>query len=383
MNFLYQLVLVFIAIIFFQSTEATEVVSPAQKISNEAINKALAEKKISDLENLMQNHMASYKKGQITADELSERFSIFNINNPALEPVLDQWVNQYPKSSVALAARGSFLVATAWAQRGTAISKDTSAKQFENLQAYMRRADTDLRTSAILDDKPIHSYVMLIQAAKGLNKRDEMYQSILAAIKTDPKIFGARRAYLNAVTPKWGGSFQMMDEIIAEAKNSPMTDEDKRRLEADYFSLKGDQAKLDKDYNAAHELYKKSYALNPKDVVMLNGTAFVALMSNRNEDALKALNESLQMEPQNKWALFNRAEVYEFRIKDMNKAMKDYLAAADGGDVLAQNRVGQAYFSGVGLSKDEDKAELYFQKAIAQGNEAAKTHLKNLQASKK
>jgi tetratricopeptide (TPR) repeat protein len=383
MKFIYSLALAFAATFFFQYAEAEDVVSPEQKISNEAINKALAEKKINDLESLMQNHIASYKKGQITADELSERFSLFNTNNPALEPVLDQWISQYPKSSVALAARGSYFVATAWAQRGTAASKDTNAKQFENLQAYMGRAEKDLRISLLFDDKPIHSMVMLIQVAKGLNKRQEMVETILGAIKTDPKILGARRAYLNAVTPKWGGSFQMMDEIIAEAKSSPMTDNDKRRLEADFYALKADQAKQEKNYDAAHELYKKSYALYPKDVAVLNSTAFVAMMSNRNDEALKALNDSLLLEPQNKWAIFNRAEVYEFRIKDMNKAMKDYLSAADAGDVLAQNRVGLAYFTGAGLSKDEVKAEQYFQKAIALGNEAAKTHLKSLQASKK
>ncbi len=377
------LLAVVFALLQFSHDAVADVVTAAQKISHEAVNNALTEKKISDLENLMQGHIAAYKKGQITADELSARFSSFATNNPAQESVLDQWVAQHPKSYSALAARGSYLVGMAWSQRGTAAAKDTGPKQFENLLAYMGRADADLKASIKLDDKPIQSYTQLIQVAKGQNKKQEMYESILSAIKTDPKIFGARRAYLNAVTPKWGGSFQMMDEIIAEAKTSPMTDEDKRRLEADYFALKADQAKLDKDYNAAHELYKKSYALNAKDVPVLNSTAFVAMMSNRNEEALKALNESLQLEPQNKWALFNRAEVYEFRIKDLNKAFKDYLSAADAGDALAQNRVGVAYSTGILVSKDEAKAEQYFVKAIAQGNEAAKTNLKNLQAGKK
>ncbi len=362
---------------------AADVGIAAQKISNEAIHNALTEKKINDLENVMQGHVATYKKGQITADELSARFSSFATNNSAQESVLDQWVAQHPKSYSALAARGSYLVGMAWSQRGTAAAKDTGPKQVENLLAYMGRADADLKASIKLDDKPIHSYTQLIQVAKGQNKKQEMYEYFLAAIKTDAKVFGARRAYLNAATPKWGGSVQMMDEIIAEAKASPMAEEDKRRLEADYFVLKADQAKLDKDYNAALELYKKSYALNPKEVTVLNSTAFVAMMSNRNDEALKALNETLQLEPQNKWALFNRAEVYEFRIKDTNKAFKDYLSAADAGDALAQNRVGLAYSAGVLVSKDEAKAEIYFGKAIAQGNESAKTNLKNLQASKK
>ncbi len=362
---------------------AADVVTAAQKISNEAINNALTEKKISELENLMQSHIAAYKKGQISAEELSAKFSLFSTNKLAQETVLDQWVSQYPSSHPALAARGSYLVGMAWSQRGTAAAKDTGAKQFENLQAYMGRAEADLKASIKLDDKPIHSYATLIQVAKGLNKKEEMREFLLAAIKADPKIFGARRAYLNAVTPKWGGSLLMMDEIIAEAKNSPMTDEDKRRLEADFFALKADQAKLDKDYNAALELYKKSYALNPKEVAVLNSTAFVAMMSNRNEEALKALNEALQLDPQNKWALFNRAEVYEFRMKEPNKAFKDYLSAADVGDALAQNRVGLAYSTGILVSKDEAKAEQYFAKAIAQGNESAKTNIKNLQAGKK
>jgi hypothetical protein len=361
---------------------AVEQELPEERIPNGVLSRYLAEKKFSNLEREVQGYINAYKKRQITAEELFDRFKPFTNDNLGLESLFNQWVDQYPKSYVARTARGIFFNSVAWSLRGKKFARDTTGIQFENFRAYLNRADADLRASLELDDKPIQSYTILIDVEKGLGT-GETRKFVDDAIKLDPKAYRVRDVYLRSISPKWGGSFRLLDEFVAEAKSSPMLAEEKRHLEAEANWLKGDQAQLDQDYKAAIDYFRKSYTLYPKQVWRLDNAAGAALAGNMKDEALKILSEVLLADPKEAWALNKRGYLYEAYVQDNSKAFKDYVTAADAGNRWSQNGVGLWYLSGTAVTKNSERAEAYFRLAAAQGNENAKGNLKALLETKR
>jgi TPR repeat protein len=53
------------------------------------------------------------------------------------------------------------------------------------------------------------------------------------------------------------------------------------------------------------------------------------------------------------------------------------MGAAEKGNASSQFRMGKRYLSGDGVTKDEEKAKIYFLKAAAQGHDAAAEELSN------
>lgn len=60
------------------------------------------------------------------------------------------------------------------------------------------------------------------------------------------------------------------------------------------------------------------------------------------------------------------------------KAVSWYKKAAEQGNALAQNNLGDMYLAGRGVPKDETEAVTWYKKAAEQGNEDAKKALEKL-----
>jgi TPR repeat protein len=60
-----------------------------------------------------------------------------------------------------------------------------------------------------------------------------------------------------------------------------------------------------------------------------------------------------------------------------DKLLKYDMGAAEKGNASSQFRMGKRYLSGDGVTKDEEKAKIYFLKAAAQGHDAAAEELSN------
>lgn len=63
------------------------------------------------------------------------------------------------------------------------------------------------------------------------------------------------------------------------------------------------------------------------------------------------------------------------------EAVRYYRLAAQQGDADAQYNLGDCYYNGTGVTQDYEEAKKWFEKAAAQGNEAAKTLLSTLPAT--
>lgn len=326
--------------------------------------------------------LKSYSEGAITGDAF---YRLFDSILPAevgltYESHFRKWIEKYPQSYAANLVTGRYYLNLAWTRRGTSLANQTTQKQFDDFAKYLPLAELYLLKSTGQYAKPYPSYCYLMATARGMgNDKGAEYYS--KAVGIDPVAYKARRNMLERFSPKWGGSFALLDEFNAIAKQSLMSDSDKKRIEAEVFSLKGQQMQFDENYLAAIEFYRKAYYASPGDEFLwaLNRAATIAQEAEHDERAIALFSEVISVDKNpNTYALTHRGAIYEEKKKNLDKAFADFKAAAEAGDSWAQNRIGWWYLTGVYVAKDYAVAEQFFLRAAAQGNNTAKENLKML-----
>lgn len=326
--------------------------------------------------------LKSYSEGAITGDAFFKLFHSILPTHTGLEyeSHFRKWIEKYPQSYAANLLTGMYYLNLAWTRRGSSFANQTTQKQFDDFAKYLLRAEHYLLKSTGQYAKPYPSYCYLIATAKGLSngKGAEYYSN---AVGIDPAAYEARSRILEQFSPKWGGSFALLDEFNAIAKQSLMSDSDKKRIEARVYLLKGERMQSEENYVAAIEFYRKAYYASPGEEFLwtLNRAGTIAQDADLDEQAIALFSEAISAEKNpNTYALTHRGAMYEAKKKNLEKAFSDFKVAAEAGDSWAQNRIGWWYLTGIYVAKDYAAAEQYFLRAAAQGNDTAKENLKML-----
>lgn len=340
----------------------------------------LTQNNYAEVESTLLGCLKDYKGGLITAEELEKAFRMVPDalkNSP--DTMFDAWVETYPKSYSARVSRAIFYANLAWKARGGKFSSETSKEQFNALEKYMMKAKRDIADSLALDDKPVLSYWEAIGVAKGIRTDTETTKGLRdQAIKIDPKVYGIRRAYLDYISPKWFGSTALMDEALAEAQASAMTEENKRHFHAGYLSTWADYLRIRDRAPEAISLYGEAYKIFP-NVEFLDAAATLAQKADLHDKAIDIFTQMLAKNPKDAITIRRRGYEFEYFKKDHRMALSDYLAAADLGDAWAASRLGWWYMNGYNVSRDLAEAERYFKMAASKGNKSAITNLKYLE----
>lgn len=348
--------------------------------SQDDIYVKLASGKYLELERQFAGYLDLYAARKISENELASRFAIFD-RSYGLEARFDEWVSAYPKSYSARLARGIYRVSDAWRKRGSKLSSQTTDVQFYDFTEMLKKAASDFQASIGLHSRPVESYRYLIRISMGLGLGAER-GFLDEALKLDAEAYYPRHAYLEAITPKWGGSERLMQAFLEECKGSPMSNENKVRIEVQYHSYLAQQASWNKEYMSASKHYLRAYQLQ-NDAKWLYWSARSALDGGFIELAFLQFDDLVKAHPKYEWGYTRRGLLYENYYKNDEMAFKDYLQAAELGNSWAQNRVGWWYMTGKYVRLDYDKAESYLRRAAAQNDRTAIANLKNLDKLRK
>lgn len=343
------------------------------------VSTKLAAEKYAELEKDFAPVLNAYLAGSATEDNLAPKFAA-PAGTPGLESRLDGWVKAYPASYSARLSRGLYRVADAWRSRGDKFSDRTTDAQLKGFTDGLNQAAADLNASIKLYAKPVWSYTALIQISRGLGgKRDDARQLLDKVLTIDPQAYGPRMEYQIMLTPKWGGSVDLMEGFARECRQSAMSKQNKDRIEAWHHAYLGEDALMERDYRRASDEYLKAYDAGhePRRLFQSGQAAMDGSLVNL---AFQRFDALVKVHPQYPFGYNKRGWLYESQFKSDEKAFKDYLASAELGNSYAQNRVGWWYMTGRSVPKNYDQAELYFRRAAAQNNDTAVANLKSLKA---
>jgi len=297
--------------------------------------------------------------------------------DPALEPLLAQWVREYPKSTVARLVKAEYHSGMGYARRGAGFADKTSREQFAAMEEEFDKAFAELRVAMELEPHSALPHALLLGMVRSVGGNEQLQAVEAAAEKADPHTLAARRVALFAMVPKWGGSFEQQTELLRRAVDAGLPPAQVRYLahtaqmaRADHFDVvTREKTRAIAEYRLAGELCPDSSAW-----------ARIIDAANVLEDwqtAREAADRHLAVRPADGLVLQQRGWAFE-KTGDLAAAARDYEAAARLGQPWAQQRFGFFLMTGKGLPQDRERARMVLEAAAANGNAAARAHLDQL-----
>lgn len=151
---------------------------------------------------------------------LLDRTYNFDFKNGSQEmrALMDAWKRQSPTNPFALAASGTAYVQMAQEMRGTDAASKTPQSSFESMNRLLQLARADLDQAVALQPHLTAAYTAMIYAAT--LDGDEPYASNAAqrALAVDPANYGIYARLVWMAQPKWGGSVESMQRLIAASQ---------------------------------------------------------------------------------------------------------------------------------------------------------------------
>jgi tetratricopeptide (TPR) repeat protein len=296
----------------------------------------LREKKYPEIETQINSYLASMEKDVHNENDFWEAFETFNIDDPSLQAPLDDWVKQSPKSWVPFAARSQYLLEQGEATRGSEFANETSSKQFEEMDKVFVKAAADAQAAMKLNSRPLITYDVLMTIASYHGDIDQCKSFMEKELAISPYTFGGRTGYMMALLPRWGGSYDQMDNFAEESqkyadKNAKLrvlegyVDWDRGRLKVGdddpvaaikyftkalsygdhwlFYTTRGGTYNQKKQFRAALADLDKAVALRPQHVDTLCSRGYARWNMGQAANAKSDIELALKLDPTNSYAL--------------------------------------------------------------------------------
>ena len=214
----------------------------------------------------------------------------------ALAEPLARWSHERPTSAPAYLARASYLTGQAWTARGTAYGAYTPQKRFDRMNALFAQAKPCVDTALTLSPRSAEAYLLLLSITKSSSDTALWHTYVTKGLEDIPASFWLRRRYMRNITPRWGGSYDLM-RAFAEASQAMADTNPRLRALLGYVEL--DSAEL------YEEGRQEGEALNAYNHVLTYGDESqfhlergeMLLRSGREQDAFPDLDFAVASNP--------------------------------------------------------------------------------------
>ncbi|MDR0458486.1 MAG: DUF4034 domain-containing protein [Burkholderiaceae bacterium] len=188
---------------------------------------------------------------------------IMNGGNQDLDKLVHMWLDQYPQSFFAQLSAGIFYIQQAAAARGTRAISETSQDQLDRMSQLDAKAIAHLQKAMQLNPRSALPYSNMIDIAgvEGQAAGKDVQEWLQLADQVDPKNLSARMQAINYLSPRWGGSFESMEQAVQQAQKS-LSIESIHYLEFFVMIQKASHEEvITQDAAKAYALYKQAQAM--------------------------------------------------------------------------------------------------------------------------
>jgi threonine/homoserine/homoserine lactone efflux protein/TPR repeat protein len=326
--------------------------------SVEETHERLAARDFAALEASLGSLRGSYRPEVAVELEIWNAFRAFGLPGARTED-LEAWLEAFPSSYDARLAAAIHYEGLAWRARGTAFAAKTPPARFADSRGQFTIAMQLAQASLELTAQPVFSHVLMINVARNLSGAGDAEQHYAEALKAQPLSFLVRSQQLGALQPKWGGSFEAMDELIRQAGEAGLPQASLKRLGAFRLAYMATQ---DEDQGNDRQALAQA-----EQSVALQETAFAQVIRGRllrklgNESAAQqAFEAAVRIDSYDRYAHNNLAQGYALAGQHA-RALESYQRSAMAGNEWSANYAGLLLLKGGGgVRRDPREAARWF-----------------------
>lgn len=248
----------------------------------------------------------AYEKDPTREQAVVEAFRLFTL--PDDESNLNAWVDHDPSSYQPFVARAEYNMKSTWRARGTKWARETSARQFRQMEWWLEETSADVDAALSLNERAVSAHAVLITIHMARGEDLEEAAAFENARDTLPNSLHLYLTYAHANRPRWGGSYEVMERIAEEGiQRNP----DDPRFNAVMGLLYHDQAEMlsyDNRDSQAVEVYTE--ALDLADTAQARearSRSYLALYD--TPAALRDVDRAIELDPYSASARLLRAGI--------------------------------------------------------------------------
>jgi hypothetical protein len=239
---------------------ATNALIAARKLdnpdSNEITNLILQEK-FEEFEKRSKYYEKQFLKDYLYESPLYKLYSALDSKNSLLLEKLDKWVEKRP-SYISYGARGVYKVNRGYEIRGNKYLNETPPENISRMRFFHQEAKSDLLVAIKQNDRLSPAYCSLIFIEKASGNNDSIKNILAIAVRSIPETYYIRYTYLTSLHPRWGGSYEQMQEYANSIDKDALINPRIWSLKAEVPAERGYTALLNKDYNKAIQYYTEA-----------------------------------------------------------------------------------------------------------------------------
>ncbi|MCB9978039.1 MAG: DUF4034 domain-containing protein [Rhodospirillales bacterium] len=328
--------------------------TPLPHIDLPGMVQSIYDRKFSFLELAFVDCQKAYEDGRITDHEIDHAHQIFTNSDPRIDSLLSEWIGLYPDTPFSWLARARHRRSLAEYARGGKWARDTPESNFRKMNYLLTMAQQDYAQAIDLNPRISFAYTGMMYAAGNTSDQGFVHALFAKGLQNNPDSINLWHTLLHEAQPKWGGSLEEMDKVLAGASRTLKNPDDLRGLKVNYYKYKGDHAaQIEKDETAADVFYKlmfehmgpfaqyrylagkektwkssfpyykKALALEPFDVKALRGVSRGFLVMGEPEKALIYADVAVFLDAMAPDSLRLRGEIHE-NMRNFDAAIADY-----------------------------------------------------------
>ena len=270
---------------------------PAKTLDRFEVRDRLMDGSYDSLDSLLTAYSDSARGDFRFEYRMMDAFGAFFTASSSLEPFLDDWVKARPSSGNALLARASYRAAAGWHVRGADLFRKTSFGRAIGAQSNFTNALSDLHAALRILPCSVIAYHTFMSIAPYDGDTAMSREAMDQALVIQPYSFLAREAHMLNLRPRWGGSYEAMEQLAREADS--LSDRNPRLRALHGFAAwdAGDVAERKNDTAGALQLYDRALTFGDFWRFRLErGQLYYQL--DRHADALVDLERALIQRPQ-------------------------------------------------------------------------------------
>jgi tetratricopeptide (TPR) repeat protein len=143
-----------------------------------------------------------------------DAYEVFSKTDTESLSRLNTWIKEYSEVSPPYIARAKYYCARARQARGSKQVADKDQKEYKDMEQYYSLALTDINIALKKNPRVDVCYAMVVEIGSAIGHEEVKRRALTSALKNHPYAYRVRLKYLQTLTPRRGGSYEIMEAFI-------------------------------------------------------------------------------------------------------------------------------------------------------------------------
>jgi len=207
------------------------------------------------LNTLFEKYQEEFETDVYSEYKIFDACRVFRTTLPDYEEIFESWLRFSPDHFAPYLARAYYYYENGWESRGYRWRKDTSDEQIQKMQDFFQKVVEDVDRVLVIAPNLMPAYRILLGVNNAAGDEEGEYQVIETALELFPESFLMRANYMWAIEPRWGGSYEQMEEFAKQAEAYYDMNPELTVLYGFIYSDQGKRLRRNEKYQQALNMY--------------------------------------------------------------------------------------------------------------------------------